>query len=192
MYIDKNKFAASFDLLENNLKNHPMPAWEDFPDIELYMDQVISLITKYLEIYSRSLGLEKLITPSMINNYVKLKIIPPPEKKKYSRIHLAYLIIICTLKQTLDMATIQKIIPCGIDEERVKQIYSSFAENQKKASEYVTENVRSLAAPMFSADSDNQEEMNELLMQVCVCANIYKIFTESITKNSEKTFDNQK
>lgn len=133
MYIDKNKFTASFDLLENNLKNHPMPAWEDFPDIELYMDQVISLITKYLEIYSRSLGLEKLITPSMINNYVKLKIIPPPEKKKYSRIHLAYLIIICTLKQTLDMATIQKIIPCGIDDERVKQIYSSFAENQKKS-----------------------------------------------------------
>ena len=94
MYIDKDKLIASFNALEESFKSYSLPLWSEFPDIELYMDQVISLLTKYLEIYYRAIGTEKFITPSMINNYVKLKIIPSPEKKKYSRKHLAYLIIV--------------------------------------------------------------------------------------------------
>ena len=166
------------------MKNYSLPKWEQFPDIELYMDQVISLITKYLDIYCRAVGTEKLITPSMINNYVKLDILPPPKKKKYSRTHIAYLIIICTLKQTLDMATIQKIIPPDIDGNEVRKIYNSFVENQHKAFVYVTENVRELAMPAISEETDNADAIGDLLMLVSLSANIYKILTENIPKNA--------
>lgn len=186
MYIDKDKLIASFNALEESFKSYSLPLWNEFPDIELYMDQVISLLTKYLEIYCRAIGTEKFITPSMINNYVKLKIIPSPEKKKYSRKHLAYLIIVCTLKQTLDMATIQKIIPCNIDEQQVKQIYDSFVENQHKAFINVTDNIRKLASPVFAKGNESPEDMNALLMQASVSANIFKILTENITKNAGK------
>ena len=52
----------------------------------------------------------------MINNYVKHGIMPPPNKKKYSREHIAYLIIICSLKQALPIQDIKELI-----ENRVKR-----------------------------------------------------------------------
>ena len=181
MYIDKEYLSVVFSELEENLKKYSLPLWDELPDIELYMDQVISLLTKYLAIYHNSLG-DKIITPSMINNYVKLKFIPPPVKKKYSKMHLAYLLIICTLKQTLDMATIQKIMPVGINEEDIKKTFDSFVKNQRKAYSYVTESMKNVADPILKFESDNQERLNDLLMQVSASANIFKIFTDKITR----------
>lgn len=185
MYIDKNSLISSFNEMEEGLSSYSLPSWEELPDIELYMDQVIALITKYLSIYYETIGTKKLLTSSMINNYVKLGTIPAPVKKRYSKTHLAYLLIICTLKQTLDMATIQKIIPINIEEEIVKKIYNSFVENQHKAFSYVTESIKGIAAPIL--EGEDQDRMNDLLMQVAASANIFKILTEKITELPEKT-----
>ena len=185
MYIERDRLIASFTELESALTNYSLPEWSQLPYIELYMDQVISLITKYLEIYGEITGLDRIITPSMINNYVKLGIIPAPVKKKYSKLHLAYLLIICTLKQTLDIPTIQKIIPTPLDEESVKHIYDSFVKNQKKAYVYVTQNIKSVADPIFTMEGDNQDRMNDLIMQVSASANIFKILTDKICKEEE-------
>ena len=181
MYIEKDKLISTFNELEKMLTDYSLPMWDELPDIELYMDQVVSLISKYLGIYSETIGTEKIVTPSMINNYVKLSTVPAPVKKKYSRVHLAYLLIICTLKQTLDIATIQKIIPVGIDERTVRSVYNSFVKNQHKAFSYVVENVRAVADPILELSGDNQERMNDLLMQVSASANIFKILTGKIT-----------
>lgn len=182
MYINGKKLEEVLGEIEETLLEYKLPTWEELPYIELYMDQVISILGNYLEIYYETIGSQKFITPSMINNYVKLKIIPSPVKKRYSRVHLAYLIIICTLKQTLDMATIQKIIPLGITEEETGLIYNSFIKNQRKAFAYVTENVKLVANPILKNEGDSQERLNDLLMQVSVSANIFKILTERITK----------
>ena len=181
MQIEKEYLSSAFSELEQNLTNYSLPLWDELPDIELYMDQVISLLTKYLGIYYETLHTDKIITPSMINNYVKLKTIPAPVKKKYSKTHLCYLLIICTLKQTLDMATIQKIIPIDSDEESVKSIFNSFVKNQKKAFSYVTENVKVVLDPILEHEGDKPERLNDILMQVSASANIFKILTEKIT-----------
>ena len=182
MYIQKEKLITAFDDIEESFENYSLPTWEQLPDIELYMDQVISLLDKYLKIYYETIGTEKTITQSMINNYVKLGTIPPPVKKRYSKIHLAYLLVVCTLKQTLDMATIHKIMPVDLSENEVKQTYTSFVTNQHKAYLYVVENVRSVANPILALEGDNQERLNDLLMQVSASANIFKILTETITR----------
>ena len=114
MYVEKDKLIATFNEFEETFKEYSLPKWNELPDIDLYMDQVITIISKYLGIYYETIGEEKIITPSMINNYVKLGTVPAPVKKKYSKVHLAYLLILCTLKQTLDMATIQRLIPINI------------------------------------------------------------------------------
>ncbi len=176
---------ASFRRMQENLSNYSLPMWEELPDLELYMDQVISMLGKYLAIFYETIGVEKWITSSMINNYVKLGIMPAPVRKKYSRTHLCYLLIICTLKQTLDMATIQKIIPANLEEEEVRKTYNSFVLNQRKAYRYVTENVQSVAEPIFGNAEDNPERIGDLLMQVSASANIFKILTERMTNIEE-------
>ena len=107
-----------------DLNKFKMPRWEDLPPIPLYLDQVLLLSDEWFGGYM-SIDDKKIITKTMINNYVKLKIIPAPVKKKYSRVHIAYLVLVCTLKQTLDMATIQKFMPVDLTEERVMEMYNS-------------------------------------------------------------------
>ena len=185
MYIEKDKLVSSFNEIENALTGYSLPLWEELPEIELYMDQVISLVSKYLEMYGSVTGHPRLITPSMINNYVKLGIIPAPIKKKYSKIHLCYLVILCTLKQTLDIHTIQQLIPIGLKEEEVKYTYNSFVKNQHKAFLHVTQNIKTVADPIFTLEGDNPDRINDLVMQVSASANIFKILSEKIMSLAE-------
>ena len=69
-----------------------LPDWKELPNLDLYMDQVVLLITRYLSPLIKNED-EKFITASIVNNYVRLKVMPPPVKKKYSKVHIASLIM---------------------------------------------------------------------------------------------------
>ena len=58
-----------FQEFSSKMKKHKLPHWEDLPEIDLYMDQVIALMEKYLSDLTTQED-SKLITPSMINIYV--------------------------------------------------------------------------------------------------------------------------
>ena len=109
----------------DEMESLSLPTWDALPRLELYMDQVIILLTEYLGPLSRGSG-EKGITPSSINNYVRLKIIPPPVKKKYSRSHVACLLMLFCLKRSMNMAAIQRLLPQSEDEESVRPVYEAF------------------------------------------------------------------
>lgn len=109
---------------EAQLSANPLPSWDSLPELELYMDQVVLLLSRYLAVFAQ--GEEKVITPSIVNNYVRMKIMPPPIKKRYGRIHIAYLLMICILKQSLSIASIQKMVPVTTEEEEVKALYTHF------------------------------------------------------------------
>ena len=173
MYIEKDKFITVFNEMSDENARPKLPLWNELPDIDLYMDQVISIVAKYIA--------KGGLTPAMVNNYVKLGTIPAPVRKKYSRSHLAYLFMVCTLKQTLDMATIQKIVPVGLSDTDIETIYNSFVKNQSKAYSYVAENVLDVANPIFEKEGDKQERLNDLLLQVASAANIFKLLTEKLT-----------
>ena len=181
MDIKKEQLISAFTEIEQGLTNYSLPDWDTLPDIDLYMDQVVSVVTKFLEVPS-TIGMNRSVTPSMINNYVKLQIIPSPQKKKYSKIHLAYLLIVCTLKQTLDMSTIQQIIPITLTEDEVRKTYDSFVKNQHTAFNYVFNQTRVVADPIFTLEGENQDRINDLIMQVSVSANLFKLLTEKIAQ----------
>lgn len=86
--------------------NVDLPAWEMLPDIGLYMDQVITLMERT---FSPALPKGE-ITKSMVNNYVKVGLLPRPVGKKYDREHLAVLLMIGVLKQALSMESIAKML----------------------------------------------------------------------------------
>jgi len=162
-----------------------LPAWEDLPELDLYMDQVIEIVNKYLSNVEIFYGEGNEITRPMINNYVKLNLMPAPIKKKYSRMHLAYIIVICTLKQSLNMNTIQKLLPSDISEEEVKYIYSSFVKNQKTSFTFVSKQADKIANPILTTENADPHRVNDLIMQIAFSANIYKCLTEKITEFNE-------
>ena len=83
--------------IEKDISEFHIPRWEEIPDIDLYLDQTVTILEKYLESYVDED--EKIITKTMINNYVKQQLLEPPVNKKYNREHIANLFIICILKQ---------------------------------------------------------------------------------------------
>ena len=94
MEAEKTLVREKFKEWERLLEEYRLPEWEDLPALPLYMDQVIYLMNRYLSPLPREAE-QKAVTPAMINNYVKLGIIPRPVKKRYSRVHLAFLIMVC-------------------------------------------------------------------------------------------------
>ena len=120
VFLEKIKIFSSFH----------MPRYAELPEIELYMDQVISVIDKYIGAFSAS-G-DPVLTPSMINNYVKNRVIPSPEKKKYNRDHLAKLLVICLLKPTMEISAIADIIANSEKLYGTAQMLDMFAEMYEK------------------------------------------------------------
>lgn len=81
---------------------------DEMPRIELYLDQLLTLVTLELE-FMRVPG-DPAVTGSMVNNYVKQGVIPAPRKKRYTRRHLASLLAVCALKRVFSIAQVKQLI----------------------------------------------------------------------------------
>ena len=144
------------EAVELQCNDFTLPRWDELPDIELYMDQVVTLMTKYFG--GLSAPDEPTLTPSMINNYVKNGIIPAPVKKKYSRTHLLQLIIICVMKPVLPIADISLLIKKLLSVKTEEELLNFFAE--QFTNEYNnTLNVLKLFAQDDLKQNQNEEEV---------------------------------
>lgn len=83
---------------------------EDIPNIDLYMDQVTTFMESRLKSSTRNPGEDKILTKTMINNYAKNDLLPPPVKKKYSKDHVMMLIFIYYYKGILSINDIQTLL----------------------------------------------------------------------------------
>ncbi len=83
---------------------------EDIPNIDLYMDQVTTFMESRLKRTTRNPGEDKILTKTMINNYAKNDLLPPPYKKKYSREHVMLLVFIYYYKGILSINDIQELL----------------------------------------------------------------------------------
>lgn len=94
----------------DNINHLDLPKWNDLPSIGLYSEQVLAYINSYLEKIFLDYNNQKdyLVTPSMINNYVKNKIMPSPINKKYYQGHIAYILTITVLKQVGNLVDVHK------------------------------------------------------------------------------------
>ncbi len=161
--------------METNLKealnSRKIPVWNELPELDLYMDQIIVLMEKYLG----STPKDKLITPSMINNYVKLGIIPSPTKKKYSKIHIAYLIIICSLKQVMPIADIKILIDEKLKNSSIEELLDEYSKLYSNSTETILE----------LAKTYEQTSKSNSAMYLAACASICR-FTSEINLNKLK------
>ncbi len=182
MKYSKEQFSGYYQEMTGALRGFSLPRWEDFPDLEIYMDQMIILTNRYLDVP----GNEKNVTASMINNYVKARLMPPPVKKRYGRAHLAYLIVICTLKDALGMSVIEQMFPPGMEGELLRERYNAFVANQIKAYHFVADNIDSVALPLLQEQERISDRIHDLVMQVGVSANLAKNLAEHFAAQQEK------
>lgn len=82
---------------------------ESLPNIDLYMDQVTTFMDSQLASTKRHED-DKILTKTMINNYAKNDLLPPPNKKKYSKEHVLALLFIYYFKSILSISDIQNIL----------------------------------------------------------------------------------
>jgi hypothetical protein len=123
----------------------------DIPEIDLYMDQIISLIEDKYKDHKKS-PKDKLLTKTMINNYSKEGIIKPIKGKKYSRAHIIQMLMIYSMKNTLTIKEIKEVFISGnFDKDTLIKCYEDFIEDKSKIREMTKEMVTS-----FMEDSESR------------------------------------
>ena len=120
---------------------------EDVPSIELYMDQVTTFMDKQLA-NTKRFDSDKTLTKTMINNYTKNDLLPPPVKKKYSKEHIFLLIYIYYFKNSLSINDIQKILAPMLEKfcqegdcSDMDKIYSTIFEAEHTHFKNILENI---------------------------------------------------
>ncbi|MFV0557748.1 MAG: DUF1836 domain-containing protein [Enterococcus sp.] len=124
--------ASQLQQWSQQLEDFRLPRWDELPDLDLYMDQVIKLIEQYLTPVIQT-DKHALLTPAMVNNYVKHDLIPPPKKKRYTKKHVAFLIAITLLKQVLTIPEIKQGILAQSQAIGIREAYNVFCQLQEEA-----------------------------------------------------------
>ena len=107
--------------VEERLLAFRCPRWEELPDVDLYVDQMVSYIERHLSVLD--VGDEgHFITASMINNYVKMKLIPAPVKKRYGVRQLARLMVVCSLKRDFSIAELHTMMDFEM-EQTIRHVF---------------------------------------------------------------------
>lgn len=167
MTYDKKQVADRLCYWREFMQSFHLPTWEELPDLELYMDQVVSLVIRYVNLQPHSALKDSILTASAVNNYVRLKLIPPPVKKRYSRIHLAYLIVICCLKGSMSLSSIQ-------------QIYTNFVHRYRTAYLRCVEQLEQLSEPVLDPGNQETSQVESLVLTTAVAATLYKLVTDKL------------
>lgn len=189
MNYDNDYIAEKLRKWEKYITTFSLPKWEQIPDFGLYMEQVLALLKDYIDYLPPELKEEQSFTSTAVNNYVRNKMIPEPVKKKYYRIHIAYLIMIYTLKQSMSLSLIQKIIPLGISEDEVRTLYVSYASHYRKAANYYVETVRDLSGNILKHDGASEYAVNDtsdLIIMSTVFSGLSRLLAEKLLLLDDK------
>ena len=131
---------------------------DDIPGIDLYMDQVTTYLNDKLKMAQRHDD-DKLLTKTMINNYVKSHLMPPPEKKKYSKDHLIALILIFFFKNVVSINDVNSILNPIMSNQ-----FSDKDDSLEKAFNIYLEHIQSseTIAPIVKSYEDSKKMLEKL------------------------------
>ena len=182
----------------SRLKDIMKLRYNDIPNIDLYMDQVLTFMDERLSLTVRESEKEDtdhVLTKTMINNYAKSDLLPPPVKKKYNREHMITLILIYYFKSYLSINDIKTLLDPLTEmhfdknsELPMGEIYEKImdAGNERIAS--MDEDLRETYESSIKLFEDVDVEDKEYLQLFSyVCSLSYDIFVKQMLV--EKTLD---
>ena len=183
MQYDKDLVAHKLRRWDKFITDYHLPEWDSIPNFGLYMDQVIVLLEQYLSFIPSPVGTkEHFVTSSTINNYVRLKIMPAPVKRKYHRVHIAYLIMILTMKQSLSISDVQKVIPPDSSEEEVRVVYENYSEKFRRLALFFNQQVQSGAEGIHTPGQSTDNAVELLVIESALIAGFSKILAEKLIR----------
>lgn len=149
------------------------------PDIDLYMDQVITILDNLMKDYKLNED-DKTITKTMINNYVKSKIIPKPTKKKYNKEHVMDLVMIYHLKTILNIKDVGGVIDMCKENMggSTEDLYNTFLEVQSE----VIEDIR---LKISQVNNGTENDLALHLLKNLLYADLYKRVVEGILNGNK-------
>lgn len=179
---------GNLDKIIGAMEEYQATGWGQFPDLDLYMDQVITYLKQQLDFFHDSPD-DNLITHSIINNYVKSGLMERPVKKKYAKSHLARLIITCLLKRVMSIEQVKKLVRAD-EGPTDKEFYESFCRMHE---EVLGEEAQALRE--YSKESETPPDALELAMRYALKANTDRLIADRILEavrnaNAEDQSDN--
>lgn len=161
---------------------------EDIPGIDLYMDQVTSFMDRRLRSTSRYPGEDRTLTKTMINNYAKNDLIPPPVKKKYSKEHILLLLFIYYFKGILSIGDIQALLAPitskyfqNGEDFNLESIYNEVIQMEKAQFESMKEDViRKYKASEETFQNAPEEGKDFLQKFAFICMLSYDVYVKKL------------
>lgn len=172
------------------------------PNIDLYMDQVLTFMNGHLENVKRYES-DKVMTKTMINNYAKNHLLPAPEKKKYTKEHIMVLMFIYYFKNILSIGDIQSILNPLTDryfatgkDLNLEKIYEEVFSLEKGQIEQLKETLTKdyeRAGNTFTEESEEDKEFLQLFSFICMLSydiyirkQIIEKIVDTMPKHTEK------
>jgi predicted DNA-binding protein YlxM (UPF0122 family) len=176
---------------------------DDFPEIDLYMDQVMQLFESKLS-YTKRNPDDKILTKTMINNYAKDDLLMKIKNKKYTKNHLILIGLIYNLKGALSLTDIKTILTPIINSFEKEQdyplhdIYQSFLdiydlnlEDIRSSSNKIYENIKQLVDNKNGTLGDYEEKLL-LVFAYTSMSNLYRRMSEKLIDECFETPKNRK
>lgn len=155
--------------------------WEQIPDLDLYMDQVISYMGR------QHIGLgpagEENLTSAMINNYVKSGLLPRAKGKKYNREHMGYLTAICLLKQVLSVGETGELLEKEMERRDIRDFYDEYLNLLDHTFSQTAEAI---------PDAAEEEELLQLALSMAVDSYAKMLTCKQILRSLSEEKDEEK
>ena len=160
---------------------------ENIPNIDLYMDQVTTFMEEQLQSTKRHKD-DKILTKTMINNYAKNNLLPPPVKKKYSKEHVLVMIFIYYFKNILSIKDIEThlapITEKYFDNQKdfnITSIYEEICKLEKSRIENLQKDVaKSYNAALNSFSDVPDEEQDYLQFFAFICSLSFDVYVKKL------------
>ena len=166
------------DNILTSLKELKLPRYKDLPDFGIYSEQLVEIVNKALE---AMFDKDNKLTKSMVNNYVKHKIMPSPIKKRYFRNHIVYCIVITVFKNNLSIAEIDGGILHELKKSSIEESYNYFCDKIESVLRLIIDILNKQDDPdtkmtaTIDVDLDKRNGLTLAIVSVCT-----KVITQKL------------
>ena len=152
----------------------------DIPAIDLYLDQILSL---FADAQGRGAShfAERQLTKTMINNYSKDGLIMPVKGKKYTKEHIVQMLLVYSLKNTLSMTEIKRVLVDLYDKEvPLIDCYDDFLATKLQDRELCLNAVDELITRSEAVDMDKDEDYFRVLLEMCRLSDYFRCMAQAM------------
>lgn len=152
---------------------------DQIPSIDLYLDQIISIVTDSLKSGSERYA-DRILTKTMINNYSKDGLIQPVKGKKYTKEQIMQMLLVYTLKNTLSMNEIKRVLSDVYARELpLTGCYDRFVGNKPDDRAHTVQAVEDMITD-HQYDMANDEDYLSVLLELCTLSAYYRSIAQAL------------